>query len=1108
MDKQRVQDFLDQRYRFVVEDYNWTKPFSNFFHGIGGKWGIPMWAFYINRAQCISSMGLKDKDNAIVEFQSFNKALQSVDRLGFRTFLKTGDGFLYEPFQKSTDKKIRQIMIVSSAELEIDDLNPKLGLETNVLYFPLVNEHMAALVRCLKIKNLQTDLIMVEILDGLPIMLPYGLNQNLIKFIPWHIEGMMEVNHLAGVPVYRLKQTPEDVYEIGEICGGNFYLSFLEGSKKILYEHFIVDPYLVFGESEAYDYPWQFEDFPVEKLLSMEQVKENKTPCAFTALSVEIPASGEVVLFSVIGHTPNEDKLCALLDVIGKNDFFSVKRQENRETIEKIKNQTFTVSSSERFDQYCQQTFLDNVLRGGMPLTFDTKEGTSIFYMYSRKHGDIERDYNFFTLEPTYLSQGDAHFRDINQNRRSDVWFFPEVEDANISIFLSLIQTDGYNPLIVSRITYTADNNRQLRRWLRSLVTDGKLYNEILELITHPFTPGEFIIRFEEGTGRDIGNYEKILKELLLFCNQNDVGNLHEGFWVDHWTYSLDLIDRFLEIYPEKLNELLLNRKEYSFYDNPDIVLPRDQKYVLVNGEVRQYGAVVRDQQKVKTLESRSDLPTKVRARYGKGHIYKTTLIVKLLSIITNKLATLDPEGIGIMMEADKPGWCDPLNGLPGLLGSSICESLELERLCRFLRNSLDELKLSNGQLVLVYEELCEFMNALEKAIDNRLDSREKATKLLYWEESNRLKEDYREKTKMGVSGSEREMTVSQLKAFLDKGLRLLSQVFEPQNRKKLYHKSGVCHTYFVNDVVAYERIWKDAKKRGPMLSHTGYPLVSAEKFESRPLPLFLEGPIHLLKVHPEQRKQIYSSVKRSQLYDRKLKMYKNCESLEEAPFEIGRIRAYANGWIENGSIYLHMEYKWLLELLRSGLYREFYREIKNTLVPFLDPEVYGRSIFEGSSFIVSSAFPDEKLHGRGFQPRLSGNTCEMLHIWTLIVAGEKPFFMDGKGQLMLRLRPIIPDWLFTRQKRSRRYYYDDGESKLIVIPKNAFAYKFIGKTLVVYHNEERKDTFGDSAATVISYKLSYHDGKQEMLSGDVLDTPFALDVREGRVDRIEVVLC
>ena len=123
------------------------------------------------------------------------------------------------------------------------------------------------------------------------------------------------------------------------------------------------------------------------------------------------------------------------------------------------------------------------------------------------------------------------------------------------------------------------------------------------------------------------------------------------------------------------------------------------------------------------------------------------------------------------------------------------------------------------------------------------------------------------------------------------------------------------------------------------------------------------------------------------------------------------------------------------------------------------------------------------------------------------MVAGEKPFFMDENGRLMLRLRPIIPDWLFTRQKMSRRYYHNEGKSKLIVIPKNAFAYRFIGQTLVVYHNDGRKDTFGDSAATVISYQLSYHDGKRELLSGEVLDTPFALDVREGRVDRIDVVL-
>ena len=1104
---QKVGYDLDQDYRFVIENYNWAKPFSNFFPGIGGKWGIPMWVFYVNRAQCISSMGLRDKDNSIAEFYSFNKALQLIDRHGFRTFLKTTEDLLYEPFQKNRNNRIRQTMAVSSEDLEINELNPELGIETNVLYFPLINEPLGALVRRMSLKNLQTRPTRLEILDGLPIMLPYGMNQNLVKFIPRHIEGMMTVDQSIGVPICRLKQTPEDVSKIGEICGGNFYLSLLEGENKLLGEHFIVDPYLIFGESEGYDYPWQFERYPVKQLLTMKQVQENKTPCAFTALSVEIMAGEEVVLFSLIGHTPDEDKLSALLGSLRESDFFSVKRQENRDNIERIKNQAFVISSSERFDQYCQQTFLDNVLRGGMPLAFDTKESKSVFYLYSRKHGDLERDYNFFTLEPTYLSQGDGHYRDVNQNRRSDVWFFPEVEDANIVTFLNLLQTDGYNPLIVSRSTYTVEDAQGLKTWLRDLVKDEELCNQLLDMVSHQFSPGEFIMKLEEGIGRNIESYEKILRQLLLFCRQNDVGKLHEGFWIDHWTYNLDLIERFLEIYPERLREILIDRKVYSFYDNPDVVLPRSQKYVLVDGKVRQYGAVVRDQEKVKLIESRSELPTRVRASYGKGKIYQTNLLVKLLSIIANHIATLDPQGTGIMMEAEKPGWCDPLNGLPGLFGSSICETLELERLCRFIRKSLNELGLKDDEPVLVYEELFELINSLSRAIEKRLNSKEKERTFIYWEESNNLKEYYREKTKMGVSGNEKEMTIVQLKVFLDRGLKLLTEALGFQNKGKLTDKGGVFYTYFINHVAEYEPILADQQKKTPMHSHTGHPLVKAKRFVSQPLPLFLEGPVHLLKVHPEQSKQIYRSVKNSQLYDQELKMYRVCELLDEAPFEIGRIRAYAPGWIENGSIYTHMEYKWLLELLRSGLYQEFHREIKTTLVSFLDPEVYGRSILEGSSFIVSSTFPDEKLHGRGFQPRLSGKTSEMLHMWTLMVAGEKPFFIDENGKLRLRFRPVLPSWLFTRKERTCRYHNNDGEVKSVMIPRNAFAFKFIGKVLVVYHNQACRNTFGKDAAKVVSYQMNYGDGKQQSVSGEVLDTLLALDVREGHIDRIDVVL-
>jgi len=42
-------------------------------------------------------------------------------------------------------------------------------------------------------------------------------------------------------------------------------------------------------------------------------------------------------------------------------------------------------------------------------------------------------------------------------------------------------------------------------------------------------------------------------------------------------------------------------------------------------------------------------------------------------------------------MEADRPGWCDALNGLPGLFGSSVNETLELKRLVDFTLSHLKD---------------------------------------------------------------------------------------------------------------------------------------------------------------------------------------------------------------------------------------------------------------------------------------------------------------------------------------------------------------------------------------------------------------------------------
>ncbi|CAD7766944.1 MAG: hypothetical protein DNFNHJIP_00346 [Candidatus Argoarchaeum ethanivorans] len=68
---ENVRYYLDSEKRFVIENYNWAKPFSSFFPGIGGKWGVPLWAYYVNRGQCVSSIGIRDKDDAIMEFFLF-----------------------------------------------------------------------------------------------------------------------------------------------------------------------------------------------------------------------------------------------------------------------------------------------------------------------------------------------------------------------------------------------------------------------------------------------------------------------------------------------------------------------------------------------------------------------------------------------------------------------------------------------------------------------------------------------------------------------------------------------------------------------------------------------------------------------------------------------------------------------------------------------------------------------------------------------------------------------------------------------------------------------------------------------------------------------------
>ncbi|EKD28453.1 MAG: hypothetical protein ACD_79C00295G0001 [uncultured bacterium] len=486
-------------------------------------------------------------------------------------------------------------------------------------------------------------------------------------------------------------------------------------------------------------------------------------------------------------------------------------------------------------------------------------------------------------------------------------------------------------------------------------------------------------------------------------------------------------------------------------------------------------------------MKSRDIYQSEVKTKYGKGENYHTNLYSKLLCLITNKLATLDPFGVGIELEGGKTNWNDSVNGLPGLFGSSTCETLELKRLIQFLLNTN---KTSSFEDILIPKEIMKFVKDLFKLL-NRLSSDFNSSAFEYWNESANIKETFRAKVKFGIDGEEKPLT----KTFINRFLKLALKKIECGLENAFDKNTGVLNSYFINEVETFDTVKNDTSE-----------YIIPKKFRQIPTALFLEGPMHFIRTSKDLAREQYTAVKNSPLYDTKLKMYKVCESMSKMPKELGRCTVFSPGWLENESIFLHMEYKFLLETLKNKMYSEFFEDLKNAFVPYQDPEVYGRSILENSSFIVSSANTNENLHGTGFVARLSGSTAEFIHMWLYMNLGFEPFFLNNEGKLNFMLSPILPADFFSESTREVSWTYND-KSEKISLPKNHYAFVFLSNTLVIYENINLKNTYGKNACKVKSYKLIDKNGKEETFETEVLDEKSSLQIRKGIYKVIHVKL-
>lgn len=1026
---------------FVIRNYNQQSPFASFLPGIAGKKGIPLWSFYVNRAQGISSFGIHDKNHPILEFSPANKAFSFVGQSGFRTFMKIDESF-YEPFKVNTTHEHK--MVIRRQEFLIEEVNQNLGIKTTVTYYGLPNEMLGALVRNVKVENISINPVNVQLLDGIAEILPYGVTNHDFKAMSnlltsWFVSD----NYSYDFAFYTLRSSTSDTAEVSKVTKGNFLLA-TDGLKLIKP---IVDPNIIFGYDSSKQIPVNFLKTSLNEIKKEKEVNINQMGCGFVPIEKKLNP-GEILEFNLLaGNTHDIDFFNDLSKKLIDYKYLKTKRIEAKLLIDELVDNVETSSNKEIFDEYIKQNYLDNLMRGGYPYQI----GKHIYHLYARRHGDLERDYNFFSLVPEFYSTGEGNFRDVCQNRRLDTFVDPAVKDMNLKHFFSLIQLDGYNPLIVRPMNY-----KLKKEFIKDLVSkhfDNEI--KVMQFLNEKFTPGSLVNFVENEKIKVKTNEDEYLNDIMNKADSVIESAFGEGYWSDHFDYLYDLVEDYLSIYPDKLTEVLFETNTYKTFNSPVSVVKQEEKSVLTEaGSIRQYGSLLHnDFEKINRLRMNV---------YGSNWVqlndedYKTNLYTKMLMLVLNKHSLMDQDFYGVEMDGGKPGWNDAMNGLPGLFGSGVSEAIEVLRMASFLKDK------QFGDFITLPVELAELLYDLisEKSYQDRLIARE----------------SYREKTRFGLCGKTKEVAFTDLMAYFN----FLDGKITKKMNELLEINKGIVPTFITHEPTKYEQIKKDGK---PVIGNYKLPIVRPYEFKTRFLPNFLEAPARLLKLDFDKTslKKMYENIKKTDMYDKNLKTYKTSCSLENETLEIGRIRAFSKGWLERESNFIHMTYKYLLGLIKAGLYEEFYEEIKHNMICFMDPHVYKRSTLENSSFIVPTNNENSDYHGKGFFARLSGSTIETLDMWKQMMTGGKPFkLLDDK--LILKFEP----------KLHKDFFKKDGTC----------SFTFLKNLKVTFINRKHQNTYDD--LEIDYYELIDKNNKIK-IDSDYVPTDYAKEIRKGNYEQIKV---
>ena len=293
---------------YTIENYDKKDTFASFLPGLSGISGIPIWCYYVNRGQCVSSFGVEDKDHAIMEFFPAHQAYKETPLSGFRSFVKV-DGVFTEMFATGEGEKRMDIGLNT---LSIHQTLSEAQLEMDVDYITLPGEEVGALIRKVTLTNTAKETRHVELLDGMPVVIPYGVSLGSVKDMGHTSMAWMQVEDVeTGVPFYRVRASMADTATVNVIRGGNYGFAIGKDGNRC---PVIADTDLVFGYDDSLMRPVGFEESSLQELLKKEQILVNKYPCMFFAAEKTLEAGEAIVLYELIGQVPSKEKLSRFLE--------------------------------------------------------------------------------------------------------------------------------------------------------------------------------------------------------------------------------------------------------------------------------------------------------------------------------------------------------------------------------------------------------------------------------------------------------------------------------------------------------------------------------------------------------------------------------------------------------------------------------------------------------------------------------------------------------------------------------------------------------------------------------------------------------------------------